>query len=156
MTTPIQPSPVASAAPATPMDSPAASPRSSTRLIPMDRARKNRAAGCCPLPAAPRRTGGRRKRRPLQSGPRLLRPPCCRAAAKYFPPAAGRIDQSAGGRYLLLTVEKLGILSTYLLPPVFRDFLAPGRALTFHNYHSRETYEYAAQGLVKAAPSWPR
>lgn len=53
-------------------------------------------------------------------------------------------------------MKKLGILSTYLLPPVFRDFLAPGWALTFHNYHSREAYEYVAQGLVKAAPGWPR
>lgn len=50
-----------------------------------------------------------------------------------------------------LRVASVGSLSTYLLPPVFRDFLAPGRALTFHNYHSREAYEYVAQGLVDIA-----
>ena len=42
------------------------------------------------------------------------------------------------GRTQALRVASVGSLSTYLLPPVFRDFLAPGRALTFHNYHSRE------------------
>ena len=50
-----------------------------------------------------------------------------------------------------LRVASVGSLSTYLLPPVFRDFLDPGRALTFHNYHSREAYEYVAQGLVDVA-----
>ena len=50
-----------------------------------------------------------------------------------------------------LRVASVGSLSTYLLPPVFRDFLSPGRALTFHNYHSREAYEYVAQGLVDIA-----
>lgn len=50
-----------------------------------------------------------------------------------------------------LRVASVGSLSTYLLPPVFWDFLAPGRALTFHNYHSREAYEYVAQGLVDVA-----
>lgn len=30
-------------------------------------------------------------------------------------------------------------------------FFAPGRTLTFHNYHSREAYEYVAQGLVDIA-----
>ena len=55
------------------------------------------------------------------------------------------------GRTRALRVASVGSLSTYLLPPVFRDFLAPGRALTFHNYHSREAYEYVAQGLVDIA-----
>lgn len=50
-----------------------------------------------------------------------------------------------------LRVASVGSLSTYLLPPVFRDFLSPGRTLTFHNYHSREAYEYVAQGLVDVA-----
>ena len=50
-----------------------------------------------------------------------------------------------------LRVASVGSLSTYLLPPVFRDFLYPGRALTFHNYPSREAYEYVAQGLVDVA-----
>ena len=43
-----------------------------------------------------------------------------------------------------LRVASVGSLSTYLLPPVFRDFLAPGRTLTFHHYHSREAYDYVA------------
>ena len=50
-----------------------------------------------------------------------------------------------------LRLASIGSLSTYLLPPVFRDFLAAGRALTFHNYHSREAYDYIAQGLVDIA-----
>lgn len=55
------------------------------------------------------------------------------------------------GRTRTLRVASVGSLSTYLLPPVFREFLAPGRALTFHNYHSREAYSYVAQGLVDIA-----
>ncbi len=50
---------------------------------------------------------------------------------------------------VFLTVARL---STYLLPPVFREFLAlPGRTLTFHHYHSREAYDYIAQGLADIA-----
>ena len=55
------------------------------------------------------------------------------------------------GRTRALRVASVGSLSTYLLPPVFRDFLAPGRALSFHNYHSREAYDYIAQGLADIA-----
>ncbi len=51
-----------------------------------------------------------------------------------------------------LRVASVGSLSTYLLPQVFREFLlTPGRALTFHHYHSREAYEYVAQGLTDIA-----
>lgn len=51
-----------------------------------------------------------------------------------------------------LRVASVGSLSTYLLPPVFRDFLSvSGRALTFHHYHSREAYDYVAQGLADIA-----
>lgn len=50
-----------------------------------------------------------------------------------------------------LRVASVGSLSTYLLPPVFREFLAPGRTLTFHHYHSREAYDYVAQGLADIA-----
>lgn len=50
-----------------------------------------------------------------------------------------------------LRVASVGSLSTYLLPPVFRDFLSPGRTLTFHHYHSREAYDYVAQGLADIA-----
>ena len=50
-----------------------------------------------------------------------------------------------------LRVASVGSLVSYLLPPVFREFLAPGRALTFHNYHSQEAYDYVAQGLADIA-----
>ncbi len=50
-----------------------------------------------------------------------------------------------------LRVASVGSLSSYLLPPVFRDFLAPGRTLTFHHYHSQEAYDYVAQGLADLA-----
>ena len=50
-----------------------------------------------------------------------------------------------------LRVASVGSLASYLLPPVLRDFLAPGRALTFHHYHSQEAYGYVAQGLVDIA-----
>ena len=60
-------------------------------------------------------------------------------------------EATGPSRTRALRVASVGSLSTYLLPPVFRDFLAPGRALTFHNYHSREAYDYIAQGLVDIA-----
>lgn len=51
-----------------------------------------------------------------------------------------------------LRVASVGSLSTYLLPPVFREFLAaPGRTLTFHHHHSQEAYDYVAQGLADIA-----
>ena len=51
-----------------------------------------------------------------------------------------------------LRLASVGSLSAYLLPPVFRAFLeTPGRALTFHHYHSSEAYDYIAQGLVDIA-----
>ena len=52
-----------------------------------------------------------------------------------------------------LRVASVGSLVSYLLPPVLRDFLEeePDRALTFHNYHSREAYDYIAQGLADIA-----
>lgn len=55
-----------------------------------------------------------------------------------------------------LNVASVGSVSTFLLPPVFRDFLEEksGRALTFHNYHSQEAYDYVAEGLA-TLPSSP-
>lgn len=52
-----------------------------------------------------------------------------------------------------LNVASVGSISTYLLPQVFRVFLEeePGSTLTFHNYHSREAYDYVAEGLVDIA-----
>lgn len=55
------------------------------------------------------------------------------------------------GRARPLRVASVGSLASYLLPPVFRDFLGPGRTLSFHHYHSREAYDYTAQGLVDIA-----
>lgn len=59
----------------------------------------------------------------------------------------------AGPGQLPLRVASVGSLSTYLLPQVFRSFLeqVPGRAITFHHYHSREAYDYIAQGLTDVA-----
>lgn len=60
-------------------------------------------------------------------------------------------EAASQNRTQVLRVASVGSLAAYLLPPVFRDFLAPGRALAFHNYHSREAYDYVAQGLVDIA-----
>jgi len=52
-----------------------------------------------------------------------------------------------------LNVSSVGSVSSYLLPRALRAFLEedPGRSLTFHNYHSREAYDYVAEGLVDLA-----
>ena len=56
-------------------------------------------------------------------------------------------------RQQLLNVASVGSVSSYLLPDVLRGFLSedPSRALTFHNYHSHESYSYIADGLVDLA-----
>lgn len=47
-----------------------------------------------------------------------------------------------------LTVSSVGSVSTYLLPPVFRAFMAenPDCRLNLHSYHSTEAYDYVANG----------
>jgi len=52
-----------------------------------------------------------------------------------------------------LSVSSVGSVSSYLLPGVLRAFLEedPRRTLTFHNYHSREAYDYVAEGLSDVA-----
>ena len=62
-------------------------------------------------------------------------------------------EVSGRDRTRTLRAASVGSLASYLLPPVFRAFLeeAPGRTLTFHNYHSREAYDYVAQGLADIA-----
>ncbi len=52
-----------------------------------------------------------------------------------------------------LRVGSVGSVSTYLLPAVFRSFLEqrPASALTFHNYHSFEAYQYMAEGTLDIA-----
>lgn len=60
-------------------------------------------------------------------------------------------EVTAPNRTRALRVASVGSLAAYLLPAVFRDFVAPGRTLTFHHYHSREAYDYVAQGLVDIA-----
>lgn len=56
-------------------------------------------------------------------------------------------------RQYVLNVSSVGSVSSYLLPEVFRRFLRedPVRRLTFHNYHSRESYDYVEQGLIDLA-----
>ena len=56
-------------------------------------------------------------------------------------------------RQQLLNVASVGSVSSYLLPEVLRSFLsqAPSRALTFHNYHSQESYSYVDEGLLDLA-----
>lgn len=56
-------------------------------------------------------------------------------------------------RQQILSVSSVGSVSSYLLPEVLRRFLNqdPGRALTFHNYHSQESYTYVEEGLVDLA-----
>lgn len=53
----------------------------------------------------------------------------------------------------VLNIASVGSVSSYLLPNVLRRFLSgpPQRALTFHNYHSYESYDYVAEGLVDLA-----
>lgn len=53
----------------------------------------------------------------------------------------------------VLNISSVGSVSTYLLPEVLRRFLEqePDSALTFHNYHSQESYTYVADGLVDLA-----
>lgn len=47
-----------------------------------------------------------------------------------------------------LTVSSVGSMGTYLLPPVFRAFMAenPDCRLNLHSYHSAEAYDYVADG----------
>ena len=56
-------------------------------------------------------------------------------------------------RQHLLNVSSVGSVSSYLLPEVLHRFLdqEPNRALTFHNYHSQESYTYVDEGLVDLA-----
>jgi len=61
-------------------------------------------------------------------------------------------EVAGSDRAQILRVASVGSLSSYLLPPVFRDFLQiSGRTLTFHHYHSCEAYDYIAQGLADIA-----
>lgn len=56
-------------------------------------------------------------------------------------------------RMQTLSVAAVGSISTYLLPQVLRTFLKenPDRGLTFYHYHSKESYDYVAEGLVDLA-----
>ena len=56
-------------------------------------------------------------------------------------------------RNRVLNIASVGSVSSYLLPNALRRFLSesPNRALTFHNYHSSESYDYVAEGLVDLA-----
>ena len=52
-----------------------------------------------------------------------------------------------------LNVSSIASMSTYLLPPVLRGFMArhPDCRLNFHNYHYTEPYGYVARGEVELA-----
>ena len=62
-------------------------------------------------------------------------------------------EVTARDRTRALRVASVGSLAAYLFPPAFRSFLeeAPGRAISFRNYHSREAYDYISQGLTDIA-----
>ena len=53
----------------------------------------------------------------------------------------------------ILNLSSVGSVSSYLLPEVIRHFLEqnPNWRLTFHNYHSQESYDYIDQGLIDLA-----
>lgn len=53
----------------------------------------------------------------------------------------------------ILNIASVGSVSSYLLPEVLRRFLSqsPNRAVTFHNYHSQEAYNYVGDGLADLA-----
>lgn len=60
----------------------------------------------------------------------------------------GRVN-SAG----ILNISSVGSVSSYILPVVFRKFSAAHRDVTisFHNYHSFESYRYVENGLIDIA-----
>lgn len=62
-------------------------------------------------------------------------------------------DVARRDRSRTLRVGSVGSVSTYLLPAVFRTFLEknPACALTFHNCHSWEAYQYMAEGTLDIA-----
>lgn len=62
-------------------------------------------------------------------------------------------DLARRDRSRTLRVGSVGSVSTYLLPTVFRTFLeeSPACALTFHNCHSWEAYQYMAEGTLDIA-----
>ena len=62
-------------------------------------------------------------------------------------------DVARRDRSRILQVGSVGSVSTYLLPAVFRTFLEenPACALTFHNCHSWEAYQYMAEGTLDIA-----
>ena len=49
--------------------------------------------------------------------------------------------------------QSVGSVSSYILPEVFRKFSAANRDVTisFHNYHSFESYRYVENGLIDIA-----
>ena len=53
----------------------------------------------------------------------------------------------------VLNIASIGSISTYILPEVFVKFMKsnPNRRLSFHNYHSHESYKYVEKGLIDIA-----
>lgn len=54
---------------------------------------------------------------------------------------------------LILNVASVGSISSYIFPEVFQEFmmLNPDVKLTFHNYHSFESYGYVEDGIIDIA-----
>ena len=53
----------------------------------------------------------------------------------------------------VLNIASIGSISTYIIPEVFINFMecCPDKRLSFHNYHSHESYEYVEKGLIDIA-----
>lgn len=62
-------------------------------------------------------------------------------------------DIGKADRDRVFHIASVGSISTYLLPEVFRLFMGenPECRLTFHQYHSAESYEHVAEGRVDLA-----
>lgn len=62
-------------------------------------------------------------------------------------------DIGKADRDRIFHIASVGSISTYLLPEVFRLFMAgnPECRLTFHQYHSAESYEHVGEGRVDLA-----
>lgn len=63
------------------------------------------------------------------------------------------LDIGKADRNQAFHVASVGSVSTYLLPEVFRLFMAenPECRLTFHQYHSAESYEHVGEGRADLA-----
>lgn len=63
------------------------------------------------------------------------------------------LDIGKADRDRIFHIASVGSISTYLLPEVFRLFMSenPECRLTFHQYHSAESYEHVGEGRIDLA-----